>query len=42
MNTWPFIAAAYAVVVLGTGGLLTWSWRSMRAAEAAADALTGK
>ena len=36
MNPWPFVIAAYAVTILGTAGLLLWSWRTMRAAEAAA------
>ena len=36
---WAFVAAAYAVVVLGTGGLSLWAWLTMRRAESAADAL---
>ena len=39
MNHWPFILAAYAVVVAGVGGLSLTSWLAMRRAEAAADAL---
>ena len=39
MNPWPFVVAAYAVTFIGTGGLLLWAWRSMRAAEALADSL---
>ena len=39
MNHGPFIIAAYAVVTLGVGGLSLASWRAMRRAEAAADAL---
>ena len=39
MNHWPFILAAYAVVVIGIGGLALLSWRAMRRAEAAAAAL---
>jgi hypothetical protein len=39
MNPWPFVIAAYAVAVGGTGGLLVWSFASMRRAEAAADSL---
>lgn len=39
MNHWPFIIAAYAVVVTGIGGLSLFSWRAMRRAEAAAEAL---
>ena len=37
MNALPFVIAAYAFTFLGTLGLLLWSWRSMRAAEAQAD-----
>ena len=37
MNPWPFVIAAYAVALIGTGGLLLWAWRTMRRAEAAAD-----
>jgi hypothetical protein len=39
MNHWPFIAAAYLIVLIGTGGLATLSYLAMRKAEAAADAL---
>ncbi|QDX25427.1 heme exporter protein CcmD [Sphingomonas suaedae] len=39
MNHWPFILAAYAVVIVGVGGLSLASWRSMLKAERAADAL---
>lgn len=39
MNHWPFIIAAYGVVVTGLGGLALASWRAMRRAEAAPDAL---
>lgn len=39
MNHWPFIIAAYATVIAGIGGLSLLSWRAMRRAEAAADAL---
>jgi hypothetical protein len=39
MNPWPFVIAAYAIAVAGTGGLLVWSFASMRRAEAAADSL---
>jgi len=33
MNHWPFVIAAYAVTLSGTGGLLLWSWAAMRRAE---------
>jgi hypothetical protein len=39
MNHWAFVTAAYAVVVLGTAGLLIWAYVTMRKAEAAADGL---
>lgn len=39
MNHWAFVAAAYAVTLLGTAGLVLASWRAMRRAEAAADSL---
>ena len=39
MNHWPFIIAAYAATILGTSGLVFWSWSAMRRAESDADAL---
>jgi hypothetical protein len=42
MNPWPFVIAAYAVAVLLTTVLLVWASKSMRRAEAAADALGRK
>jgi hypothetical protein len=39
MNPWPFVIAAYCVVVALTAALLLWAYSSMRRAEAAADAL---
>ncbi len=42
MNAWPFVIAAYAVTIAGTAVLLLTSWRAMRAAEAATDALPAK
>jgi hypothetical protein len=39
MNHWAFVTAAYAVTLLGAGGLALASWRDMRRAEAAADKL---
>ena len=42
MDHWSFVAAAYAVAGLLTGGLVLWAWGSMRRAEAAADALSRK
>ena len=39
MNPWPFVIAAYALTLIGTGGLVFWSWRAMRRAEHAAEQL---
>jgi hypothetical protein len=39
MNHWAFVAAAYAITVLGAGGLALLSFLAMRRAEAAADSL---
>jgi hypothetical protein len=39
MNAWTFVLAAYGVTGAGTAGLIAWAWRSMRTAEAQADAL---
>ena len=42
MNPWPFVTAAYGVVILLTAALLVWAFASMRRAEAAAEALRPK
>jgi len=34
MNAWPFVIAAYAVALGGTGAVALLSWRAMRRAEA--------
>ncbi len=39
MNHWPFIVAAYAITIIGTGGITLWSLVAMRRAEARADAV---
>ena len=39
MNQMSFVIAAYAVTLLGVGGLIAWAYASMRKAEAAADKL---
>ena len=39
MNHWSFVAAAYAVTVIGAGALSVQSWLAMRRAEAAARRL---
>ena len=33
MNHWPFIIAAYALTIAGTGLVTLWSWAAMRRAE---------
>lgn len=38
MNPWPFVIAAYGIVIAGTLALLLASWSAMRRAEAAAEA----
>lgn len=40
MNQWPFVIAAYAVVIGGSLLLTIWAWRSMRSAERFADEVT--
>ena len=40
MNPWPFVIAAYAIVLGGSLVLCLLSWRSMRAAERLADEAT--
>ncbi len=42
MNHWPFIVAAYALTILGTFGLVLWSWSAMRRAESEAEKLRRK
>ena len=42
MNPWPFVTAAYGVALALTVALLLWAFKSMRRAEAAADALKRK
>lgn len=39
MTHWPFIAAAYAVALTGTVGLIVASYAAMRRAEADVEAL---
>ena len=39
MNQWSFVLAAYGVTALATIVLVVASWRAMRRAEAAADAV---
>ena len=40
MNPWPFVIAAYAIVIGGSALLTLWARRSMRAAERFADDVT--
>lgn len=42
MNPWPFIIAAYGLMIAGTFGLVGWSWLAMRRAEAEAARLGGR
>ena len=42
MDQWPFVGGAYAVAIILTAALLLWAFRSMRRAEAAAEALDQK
>ena len=42
MTHWPFIAAAYALALIGTLGLTGWSFAAMRRAERAVDDLKGE
>ena len=39
MTQWSFVLAAYGLVVASTMSLILASWRAMRRAEAAADAV---
>jgi hypothetical protein len=38
MNPWPFVIAAYGIVIAGTLAVTLASWLGMRSAEAAAEA----
>lgn len=40
MNHWPFIVAAYTIVLGGSAALTIWAWAAMRAAEKFADEVT--
>ncbi len=42
MNPWPFVIAAYAVTIAGTGVLLVASFAAMRRAESEADELRNR
>ncbi len=37
LDQWNFVIAAYAVVIVGTLALVTWSWIAMKRAEARRD-----
>lgn len=39
LDHWTFVAAAYAVGVIGTLALMAWAWMSMKRAEARRDAI---
>jgi hypothetical protein len=38
MNQWAFVAAAYALTLIATCGLVGWAYVSMRSSEADAEA----
>ena len=40
MNHWPFIIAAYGIVLGASVALTAWAWTSMCAAERFADEVT--
>ncbi|MEO9600455.1 heme exporter protein CcmD [Parasphingorhabdus sp.] len=40
MNHWPFIYAAYAIVLIGTAGVIVNSYAMMRKAERKAEQLS--
>lgn len=40
MNHWPFVFAAYAIVLIGTAAVIVTSYVSMRKAERKADQLS--
>lgn len=42
LDQWDFVIAAYAIGVLGTLGLVGWSYLAMRRAEARRDKVRGK
>jgi hypothetical protein len=37
LDPWSFVLAAYAIGLLGTVGMIGWSWLSMRRAEKRRD-----
>ncbi len=37
MNPWPFITAAYALTLIGAGGITAWAWTAMQRAERAVE-----
>lgn len=37
LDPWSFVLAAYAIGLLGTAGMIGWSWLSMRRAEKRRD-----
>lgn len=42
LTQWDYVAAAYAVGVLGTLLLVGWAWRTMRRAERRRDKARGR
>ena len=42
MNPWPFVIAAYALVIGASAAATLWSWVAMRRAERRAEDVTGR
>lgn len=42
LDPWLFVHAAYVIGVLGTLGMVAWSWLDMRRAETRRDKARGK
>ncbi len=42
LDHWPFVIGAYAVALIGTGGLFAASFLAMRKAEREAERLRGR
>jgi hypothetical protein len=42
LNEWDFVIAAYAVGIIGTLLMVSWSWVSMRRAEARRERSRGR
>ena len=42
MNPWPFVAGAYAVIILAVAALIVWALIAMQRSEARAEQLKRK